>query len=136
MEETEWNEETPASSAEERSGLKRKPKVSPSSTGEEASEFTGEGYSPPSLYLIDAESRVWAEELMLPPDINLRSVRELARVGIKIMCGKETRPKELRVFVQVDLDKSLGSLSSDAEILVIHQAALDDIKKKASSGGK
>ena len=36
----------------------------------------------PSLYLIDDESRVWATELRLSPEIDLHTVREMSRMGV------------------------------------------------------
>ena len=94
------------------------------------------GLSAPSLYLIDGDNRIWATELRLPPDIDLHSVREMARMGVNLMSGQKTDASALHVFVQVDLDRALGSLNRDAELLVIHREALDNIKDTAIGGAK
>ena len=47
------------------------------------------------------------------------------------MSGRRTDPTKLHVFVQVELDRQIGDLDTDAELLVIHRNALDAIKSKA-----
>ena len=54
-------------------------------------------------------------------------------MGVDLMSGQHTDASALHVFVEVNLDKSLGDLDPDAELLVIHRKALDNLKTKATA---